>query len=75
MPSIFTFSGVAAEFIVNEQNALVVPFGDPESIYNSIVRIINDYSLRKRLIENGKKSATLFPLNEMIGLLEELYAS
>jgi len=75
VPSVFTLSGVAPEFIVHEQNALVVPFKDADSIYQSLVRIVSDDDLKNRLIANGKKSATLFPVGKMISQLEQLYES
>jgi glycosyltransferase involved in cell wall biosynthesis len=73
IPSVFTLSGVAPEFIVHEQNALVVPFRDPEGIYLSMKRILHDEPLRNHLIVNGKKSAALFPVAKMIRQLEALY--
>ena len=73
VPSVFTLSGVAPEFIVNEQNALVVPFCDSNSIYHAMKRILTDVELKNKLISNGKKSADLFSLNKMINGLEKLY--
>jgi glycosyltransferase involved in cell wall biosynthesis len=73
VPSVFTLSGVAPEFIVPGQNALVVPFCDSESIYLSIVRILQDGGSRNTLIMNGKKSAELFPLSKMVNQLEKIY--
>lgn len=73
IPCVFTLSGVAPEFIVHEENALVVPFSNPESIYQSIRRLLEDTDLKSRLIMNGKKSANLFPLSKMISQLEQLY--
>ncbi len=73
IPSIFTLSGVAREFIVHEKNALVVPFKDSESIYQSIIRVLNDKELASNLIMNGKKDAKKFKLESMIQSLEQLY--
>lgn len=75
IPSVFTLSGIAPEFIVHEYNALVVPFCSAESIYNSVVRILESVDLKNRLITNGKESAGLFPLSKMITQLEGLYES
>jgi len=74
VPSVFTLSGVAPEFIVHEQNALVVPFQDSEAIYQATKRLLNDSQLRERLIDNGKLSANLFSLEKMTSALERLYA-
>lgn len=75
IPSIFTLSGVAPEFIKHEENALVVPFCDSESIYKAMVRILNDSELRNHLIANGKESANQFPLSKMIDQLRQVYES
>lgn len=74
VPSVFTLSGVAREFIVHEKNALVVPFCDSNAIASAIERILTDDALRLTLIENGKKSAAQFPLEKMVNQLSELYA-
>ena len=75
IPSVFTLSGVAPEFVVHERNALVVPFCDAENIYQSMMRILTDADLRKNLVMNGRDSATLFPLGKMINQLEQIYQS
>ena len=54
IPSVFTLSGVANEFIINEQNALVVPYKNSDAIYNSWIRLINDKELCFNLIYKGK---------------------
>lgn len=75
IPSVFTRSGVASEFIRHEQNALLVDFQNPEQVYQAIGRLLRDADLRKTLIENGKKDIKgLFSLETMIGKLEKLYA-
>jgi glycosyltransferase involved in cell wall biosynthesis len=73
VPSIFTLSGVAPEFIVDGYNALVVPFCDQENIAKAMERILNETPLRNHLIENGKESSNLFPMEKMILQLEQLY--
>ena len=74
IPSIFTLSGIANEFIINERNALVVPYKNSDAIYNSCIRLLNDKTLCNSLIENGKKDVTQkFQLEQMINSLEALY--
>lgn len=73
VPSVFTLSGVASEFIVHEQNALVVPFQNAEVIREAIVRILSDVSLREKLISNGKQSVKSFSVDKMINALSSLY--
>ncbi len=74
VPSIFTFSGVAAEFVEHEKNALVVPFKDSDAIYDACRRILADDNLKQSLITEGKKSVQeKFALEQMIEKLERLY--
>lgn len=75
IPSIFTLSGVAREFIVPEENALVVPFKDSQAIYDSMIRLLNDPLLCEKLASNGLKSVQgLFSFEDYILKLQELYS-
>ena len=75
LPSVFTLSGIANDFIEDEENALVVPFEDDASIYASLLRILDDGELRERIVENGNRSAkSEFGVERMIAKLEQLYA-
>lgn len=74
VPSIFTLSGVASEFIKDGQNAIVVPYESPENIYNAILKLLSDSPLRNKITEQGKKDVSqLFPIKKMIQGLEKLY--
>ena len=73
VPSVFTISGIANEFIENNKNALVVDYNNPEQIYNSISKILKNDSLQKELIDNGKKAILQFSLRNFIHKLEHLY--
>ncbi len=74
VPSIFTLSGIAREFIVDKKNALVVPFNDSNSIKEAITLLLEDANLRAQLIENGKSSVKeLFTFEKYIQNLIELY--
>lgn len=74
-PSVFTMSGIAPEFIVHNENALVVPFNDSESIYDSVIQLMEDVKLRNHLIANGKESVGRFSMTKMINQLEQIYES
>lgn len=75
IPSVFTLSGVAREFIQHERNALVADFQNAEHIYNAIKRILTDTVLREALQRNGIEDVKkLFTLKTMIDKLENLYA-
>jgi glycosyltransferase involved in cell wall biosynthesis len=74
IPSIFTLSGVATEFIKNEENALVVPFENTQSIYETMLKLLTDNDLREKTTRQGKESVKdLFSLEKMINKLEAIY--
>ncbi|MCL5276215.1 MAG: glycosyltransferase family 4 protein [Deltaproteobacteria bacterium] len=73
IPSIFTMSGIAHEFIKDRENALVVPYKDSEAIYNAMGEILNNERLMDKLIIAGKASIEQFSINRMIEGLEKLY--
>jgi glycosyltransferase involved in cell wall biosynthesis len=74
IPSIFTLSGIAHEFIKDHHNALIVPYQNSDAILTSINSILEDKILSKKLIENGKNDVrTMFELKKMILSLEKLY--
>ncbi len=75
IPSVFTLSGVAAEFIENKKNAIVVDFENSQQIYEAILSILENETLRQTIIENGKQSLhAFFSLTLMIEKLETLYS-
>lgn len=73
VPSVFTLSGVAHEFIVHEHNALVVPYQHSESIGYSVKRIISNPELAGKLAANGRQAVQKFNLEQMISKLSDLY--
>lgn len=75
VPSVFTMSGIAPEFIVDKHNALVVPFKNTEKIVEACEQLLNSKELREKLIENGKKSVDMFTIKKYIEQLEDFYTS
>ncbi len=74
IPSVFTLSGVAPEFIVDEKNALVVPFCNADSILIAINRLLTDTKLRQQLTTQGKLDVKkMFGLETMMEELTKLY--
>jgi glycosyltransferase involved in cell wall biosynthesis len=74
VPSVFTLSGVAPEFIVHKKNAWVVPFCDSESIFYGLKWLIFDKPLRESISRLGRESVIQkFQLEKMIEGLEYLY--
>lgn len=73
IPSIFTLSGVAKEFIEDGKNAILVPYKNMPAIKNAVFELMENADLRKKLISNGKESVKQFGLNRFIEKLESLY--
>jgi glycosyltransferase involved in cell wall biosynthesis len=75
VPSVFTLSGIAQDFVTHEKNALAVPFKDSESIYAAMMQLYENQSLAQQLSEEALKVVTeKYPLHKMIQSLERLYA-
>ena len=73
IPSVFTKSGIANEFIKDNYNALVVPYKDEKAIINAIDQLIQSPKLADSLVINGKKSIHQFSLSIFIQKLNSLY--
>ena len=74
VPSVFTLSGVAAEFIKHQQNAWVVGFQNSEETFRGMDIILQDSDLRNKMQESGLESVQkLFHLSLMINKLREIY--
>ena len=73
-PSVFTLSGIAREFIMDGENALVVDYKNSDAIYNSVIELLENITLAESISMNGKESVKKdFGLDKMISKLEELY--
>lgn len=73
VPSVFTLSGIANEFIEDNQNAIVVPFKDAKAVTNAIESILANSTTRSQLIETGKISVKQFSFEKYITKLKQLY--
>jgi len=75
IPSIFTLSGVANEFIRDGENALVVPFKNDIAIYDALVSLLTqEEQIRAKLIKEGREDVNrYFSLESMIAALDKLY--
>jgi glycosyltransferase involved in cell wall biosynthesis len=75
IPSVFTLSGVANEFIKNNFNALVVDYKNPDEIYNALVTLTSDVQLADNIKINGYNSViNEFSFDKFIQKTEELYS-
>lgn len=74
IPSIFTRSGIADEFVVHNVHALVVDYRNADGIAQSMEELWQDKQLRDRLSETGMNYVTLhFGFQSMIDKLITLY--
>jgi len=75
VPSVFTLSGIANEFIIHEENALVVNYQDAKSIQNALEELIENQKLKNDLIAAGKVSVMKYNLSDFLSNLNKLYAN
>jgi glycosyltransferase involved in cell wall biosynthesis len=73
VPSIFTISGIASEFVVHEENALVAKHMNSVSIFQNLLKLHSDSQLRQRLVANGRDVVTKFSLFNFLESLKNLY--
>ncbi|MCW3102499.1 MAG: glycosyltransferase family 4 protein [Bacteroidetes bacterium] len=74
VPSVFTLSGIAADLIVHERNALVVPYKDSDAIFRAFERILEGRPEISEMIRNGKQDvAARFTVDRKIRTLEQIY--
>lgn len=73
LPCVFTLSGVAREFAMHLENAMVVDFNDSGQIYASIMKLLDDPALVRALSENGKKAVANFTIERYLDCLKNLY--
>ena len=74
VPSIFTLSGIAIDFVENHKNCLIVPYKNSDLIYNSIILLLNSPELCIKIKEAGWISVReKFSLAEMVTKLKIMY--
>ena len=76
VPSIFTLSGIAPEFIEDKKNAILVPYKNSMNIYQSLIRLKEDSSLKHKIITQGREDViNRFSLINSLNKLYLLYES
>ena len=55
-PVVTTDAGGVAEMVKHEENALLIPCGDGEQLYDKIISLIENPELRKKLGQNAMKT-------------------
>ncbi len=75
IPSVFTLSGIAPEFIIDRKNALVVPHCDGDAIFGALSSLLENQSLAASLISEGYESVkNKFDIHIKMRSLEKLYS-
>jgi glycosyltransferase involved in cell wall biosynthesis len=73
IPSVFTLSGVAREFIA-EDNAYIVDFENSDQVYDKMKAILNKQKDPDTLLENGQEAVKkYFSLEQYISTLLSIY--
>jgi len=66
------------EYVVPGENGLLCEPGDPISLRNQVIRLIQDSDLRRKLQQNGPQTAQAFSIEksteQLLEFLEEVYA-
>ena len=74
VPCIFTLSGIAKDFIINNKNAIVVSFKNSDEIYQSLINLIENPELTKQIVLNGYNEVLKrFKIEDKIKQLNALY--
>jgi glycosyltransferase involved in cell wall biosynthesis len=75
VPSIFTLSGIACDFIKHQKNAWVVNFKNAGEISQALSKMLGDRALRNDLTSSGMTSVKdRFSMDDMLRKLHELYS-
>lgn len=61
----FDLAGIR-DYLTNGVNAVLVPRRDPKSLYESVSRLLNDETMLRTLIKNGRKTAEKYSYENMI---------
>lgn len=73
VPSVFTLSGVAHEFIKHEENALVVTHCNSSELSRALYRLHTEKELSEKLSSNGKRAVRQFDFLTFLKQTEKLY--
>lgn len=74
VPSVFTLSGIAHDFIKDGENALVVPYQKPEAVAEAIKLILQDGELRNKIVKRGREDVLkMFHAERFAEQLDSLY--
>ena len=70
-PTVLTDCGGIREYAVDGFNAILVPPGDPEALSRGVIRIMEDDTLRRKIVENGTGTAERFDWDRQVDRIWE----
>jgi glycosyltransferase involved in cell wall biosynthesis len=74
VPCVCTIAGVAGEFVVDGENAIVVPSEDSDRLHRALARILGDLDFSRRLAARARRDVEQrFEIQRMLHSLEDLY--
>jgi len=74
IPSVFTLSGIAPEFLVHEENSMVVAFKDSDAIYQAMITILENPEKTKQMVTKGYNVVNnIYDVKIKFNRLEQVY--
>ena len=73
LPIISFDINVMKEFINNKKNGILVPKYDTEKLALAMENLANDYSLRKKIVENAKLKVKELSKKEIVDKWEKVF--
>lgn len=66
---------VLAEFLVHDEDCLMVPVGDSRALAEAITRLVNDHDLTTRLTERARETVARYPWTDTAARAEAVYTA
>lgn len=73
VPIVCTKSGVACEVLEHKRNALICEYRDSQSIYENLLLLMRNPSLKKQIIESAKTDVNTFTFEKKLEKIAALY--
>lgn len=74
-PSVFSYSGIGNDILIDGTNSIVVPHKNSKAIYQGLLKLIQDQHLCKSIANNGYSMVVeKFPISRKIEQLEGIYS-
>jgi glycosyltransferase involved in cell wall biosynthesis len=73
LPVISTAAGGLAQLLIHEENALIIPAGNPLELANAIIRLHGDQALQQKIAQQALLAVQRFDVNRVMQKTFELY--